>query len=46
VDSQIDTGLTPPLKYEPTGEAITRYLTSAEGRTPRNTSDAYMKGRR
>jgi hypothetical protein len=42
----MDTGLTPPAKYGPTGEAITRYSASSDGRTPRNASDAYMKGRR
>ena len=34
------------LKYEPTGEAITMKRYSDDGLTPRNTSLAYMKGRR
>jgi len=34
------------VKYAPTGEAITRYRYSIEGRTPRKTSLAYANGRR
>src|SRR5690625_1745733 len=42
----METGRTPPEKYGPAGEAMTRYSTSAEGRTPMNFSDAYMNGRK
>src|SRR5690625_7201238 len=40
------TGVNPDAKYGPTGEAITRYSTSWEGRTPMNFSEANMNGRR
>jgi hypothetical protein len=39
-------GLTPPLKYAPAGDAMTMYVYSADGFTPRNTSEANMNGRR
>ncbi|CPU67062.1 Uncharacterised protein [Mycobacteroides abscessus] len=44
--TQMDTGFTPPEKYGPTGDAMTRYSASSDGRTPRNASEAYMNGRR
>src|SRR5690606_31590998 len=40
-----ETGLRPPGKYDPAGEAITENVTCAAGRTPRNTSEANMNGR-
>ena len=43
---QIDTGFSPPAKYEPAGEAITEKVTCRADRTPRNTSEANMNGRR
>ena len=45
-DSQRLTGLMPPLKYAPAGEAITMKVTCWAGRTPRNVSEANMNGRR
>jgi hypothetical protein len=42
----MDTGCTPPAKYGPTGDAITRNSAAREGRTPRNRSEANMNGRR
>ncbi len=38
-------GLTPPLKYGPAGEAITMNVTCCAGRTPRKVSVAIMNGR-
>ena len=37
-DTQIDTGAGPPLKDQPTGEAMTAQKNSADGFTPRKTS--------
>src|SRR5690625_6554926 len=42
----METGRTPPEKYGPAGEAMTRYSTSCEDRTPMNFSDAYINGRK
>ena len=36
----------PPLKYDPTGDAMIAKVTSFAARTPRKTSEANMKGRR
>jgi len=45
-DTHTDTALSFDLKYEPTGEAITRKRYSDDDLTPRKTSLANMKGRR
>ena len=44
--SHTSTGLSPPGKYAPAGDAMTQYRYSADGRTPRPTSVAIAKGRR
>ncbi len=41
----MSTGFTPPVKYGPTGEAITLKVTRCAARTPRNTSEANRNGR-
>lgn len=45
-ETQMDTGRTPPGKYAPAGEAMTRNRYSLAGFTPRPTSVPIMKGRR
>src|SRR5699024_11023826 len=44
--TQIETGENPEVKYGPDGEAMSRYSTCRDGRTPRNASEANMYGRR
>ena len=40
------TGATPPLKYEPAGEAMSRNVYASDGRTPSPTPVAIMNGRK
>ncbi|MDR6172086.1 hypothetical protein QE359_003115 [Curtobacterium sp. SORGH_AS776] len=46
MDSQIDTGFGPEVKYAPAGLAMQWYATACAARTPRNDSVAIMNGRR
>jgi hypothetical protein len=43
--SQIEIGFMPPVKYGPTGEAITRYSARCAERTPKKFSAAISNGR-